>query len=476
MIWSWKLRSVPPPSVFICGCGHSGTSILAAILAAHPDLYVLPRETGAFLGGETAARANFASIVNEHVASGRRILVEKTPRHVRRIDFIRKVVPGAKFILPVRDGRDVATSIEQRTGDLTEGQDRWVQDNFLVSQETNSPDCFVYRYEDFIEDPSSIVRHICEFIGVEFTPELLNYHRSERLWFGENKVEDRNPARDGHKAHRNWQINQPLFDGRGKWRTSHAEADFHLLNSGKGQFLMRQYRYADTPEGEAELRIEVFDRPLQSPRSWKDGQGQWVFDDFLAEEHHRQYGRPWSIGRGYVNYLIARNVRPSDKVLDFGCGAGRVGIFLIPYLAAGNYYGIDNHIGSLEAFARYEAPLHQLAIQRPRIAVSDKMQFEKFETVFDVVLDLHVSQHMRDPLGFYANASKVLADGGRLFVPHKPVPSLSDLTAIDLKLVHEEVHPTFLLSQRGSAQSPKGKQWSKTEDHWHILQKSSSGQ
>jgi SAM-dependent methyltransferase len=472
MIWRSKNRAAPPPSAFICGCGHSGTSILAAILAAHPEVYVPPRETGAFLDSEnTKVSSNYRSVVEEQIASGRRFLIEKTPRHIRHLDLIREIVPGAKFILPVRDGRDVATSMEKRFGDLSAAQERWILDNSIVSQEINSADCFIYRYEDFVEHPSATVQQICEFVGVSFFPELLDYHQTQRLWFGQSNVEYRDPRGPGHEAHRNWQINQPLFDGRGKWKRIHAEKDFDLLNTGAGLLLMQQFRYGETSASETELSIEIFDRPQRSTRSWRNGTGSWSFDDFLAEEHHRQYGRPWSVGRGYVNYLIAQDVRPEHKVLDFGCGAGRVGIFLIPYLEAGNYFGVDNHLGSLEAFARYESLLHQLAKHHPRIALSEQMQFAKFGVTFDVVLDFHVSHHMRDPLSFYDAASKVLAESGRIFVPHEPVPSLSQLAALGLMVAHKEERATFPMMRRGLAPSPEGKQWSTLFDHWHILQK-----
>jgi hypothetical protein len=56
----------------------------------------------------------------------------------------------------------------------------------------------------------------------------------------------------------------------------------------------------------------------------------------LAEEYHRAYGRPWVLGRCYFDELMAPQVRPSDRVLDLGCGAGRVGIWLIPFLDIGH--------------------------------------------------------------------------------------------------------------------------------------------
>src|SRR6185503_15224565 len=39
-------------AAFICGCGHSGTTLVATILSAHPRIYVPLYESEAFLGTE----------------------------------------------------------------------------------------------------------------------------------------------------------------------------------------------------------------------------------------------------------------------------------------------------------------------------------------------------------------------------------------------------------------------------------------
>ncbi|MFV0367706.1 MAG: sulfotransferase family protein [Hyphomicrobiaceae bacterium] len=243
MGWQSRRRSIAPASAFICGCGHSGTSIITAILAAHPEIYVPLRETGIFLGTKRQAKNDFKKLTAESIGSGRQFIVEKTPRHIHHLDLIREIVKDAKFIMPVRDGRDVATSIEKRTGDLTQGQERWILDNSIVSREKNNRDVIVYRYECFIDDPSPILRQICEFIGVAYTPQILNYHETERLWFGQSEIENRDAVGEGHEAHRNWQINQKIFDGRGKWKSVHTEEDFGLLNEGAGKSLMKEFCY-----------------------------------------------------------------------------------------------------------------------------------------------------------------------------------------------------------------------------------------
>jgi hypothetical protein len=40
--------------VFIVGCGHSGTTLLTAMLDSHPQMHAYPGESNVFLRGVTA--------------------------------------------------------------------------------------------------------------------------------------------------------------------------------------------------------------------------------------------------------------------------------------------------------------------------------------------------------------------------------------------------------------------------------------
>lgn len=62
----------------------------------------------------------------------------------------------------------------------------------------------------------------------------------------------------------------------------------------------------------------------------------------LAE--HRRYvanGAPFSTGAPVFNMLIEEGLKETDTLCDVGCGSLRVGRFLIMYLNAGGYYGIE---------------------------------------------------------------------------------------------------------------------------------------
>ena len=215
------------------------------MFAAHPDVFVPLRETGAFKK-PLLARHRYRALRREAEASHRSFLVEKTPRHVHHVDLIRRMVPGARFIMPVRDGRDVVASIARRSGSVQAGIDRWVRDTGAILEQRDRDDVFTYRHEDLIEDTRGIVMAVCSFAGIPFDETMLNYHQTERLWFGQQKLVDADPH-EQHKLHRTWQINQPVFDNRGRWLDELTLEQVQPLLDGPGRHLMLAFGYLPEP-------------------------------------------------------------------------------------------------------------------------------------------------------------------------------------------------------------------------------------
>lgn len=221
---------------FVCGCGHSGTTLIATILASHPDVYLPFEETNVFFKWTPLALYRYSKLKRAAFRAGKSALLEKTPRHVRRVDRIRRLVPGAKFVMPVRDGRDSVASLTRRLGDASASLDRWISDNSLVLAERGSADVLIYRYEDLVEDPEAIVSKICAFLALSFRPNLLDYHRNPQRWL----TSDASPK---HADLRNRQINQPIYDGRGRWKRELGEAQLKELTEGRGKPLMEAFGY-----------------------------------------------------------------------------------------------------------------------------------------------------------------------------------------------------------------------------------------
>ena len=231
---------------FICGSGHSGTSLIANILAGHDDVWMPLYETGLFLRRQVNLTYKHQKWRLSALRARRRVILEKTPRHIHVLNTIRKHVPRPRFLIMVRDGRDVAASMERRFGEVRVGIDRWIEDNTFALAERDAEDVMICRYEDFIESPEAALQRICAFFDLPYTPALLDYHKQPRLWF---RVQELKQGSDrGHKdqrAHRNWQINQPLFDGRNRWQGELDAKSVAELTSGRGQQLMEAFGYIE---------------------------------------------------------------------------------------------------------------------------------------------------------------------------------------------------------------------------------------
>lgn len=229
--------------LFICGCGHSGTTLLANMLAAHPEVFIPLRETRTFLNPTTAAEM-YDRLQGEFAASKMKYLAEKTPRHVHFLDCIRRVAPGAKFLLMVRDGRDVAASSVKRNGSAMRGAQRWVEANEIVLRERGALDVMVLRYEDLIVNTRGKLNEVCTFSGIPFDERMLDYHKNGNLWFGEKAIRKGTGANGiEHTALRNWQVNQPIFDGRGKWREVLGSDDLAFFEAGLARRLLEEFNY-----------------------------------------------------------------------------------------------------------------------------------------------------------------------------------------------------------------------------------------
>ena len=69
------------------------------------------------------------------------------------------------------------------------------------------------------------MRRICQFIGEAFEEELIAYHETPAYIFSKGVKNPGSGSGKDHKEYRNWQINQQLFDGSGKWVKEMTEVE-----------------------------------------------------------------------------------------------------------------------------------------------------------------------------------------------------------------------------------------------------------
>lgn len=266
----------PPPAVhpsglrhpfpFVVGCGRSGTTLVRAMLDAHPDLAV-PGESyfpvwlartrrryhrgGGFDSSSfaddlladawfrrwalpeaavrgaiaTDAPADFADAVRSIYRlyarhHGKERYGDKTPTFVLHLPVLAELFPEAVFIHVVRDGRDVALSLlEADWGPSTLGDAalHWklhVRSGARAGARMEPERYHQVRYEDLVEDPEDGARTLCRFVGLDFDAAMLRYfERAGDLLAGlPDAVEHQNLRLPPTQGIRNWRRHMTTDD------------------------------------------------------------------------------------------------------------------------------------------------------------------------------------------------------------------------------------------------------------------------
>jgi hypothetical protein len=255
-VWNlphWLLynsRKSENPPIFIVGCGHSGTSLLLSILGAHSRIYAVPTETYFavdFATDKPRLRKDTElflwNLDAGAIRAGKMRWMEKTPKHIYTIPTLLSLRPKARIIIIIRDGRDVATSLLKRHNNLRKGIDRWVNDNRAGESFWNHPNVYKIRYEDLIENFETTMRGIVHFLGEDYEEQLAHYYETPKFYYSKKIEKPPAEGEDHHDTYRNWQINQPVFDGRGKWKKL-GEEEKQLIKDIAGDMLI-EYGYAE---------------------------------------------------------------------------------------------------------------------------------------------------------------------------------------------------------------------------------------
>ena len=121
-----------------------------------------------------------------------KVIADKNNYYINHFNDLNEIWPDAKYILVVRDGRDVACSYlnmetlvtnspykPKLSTDIKTIAKEWLTNNQNVlsfSESLNNNQFMVIRYEDFVTNSELYLTKVCNFLGLNFEPEMLNYY------------------------------------------------------------------------------------------------------------------------------------------------------------------------------------------------------------------------------------------------------------------------------------------------------------
>lgn len=277
------------PSPFVVGVGRSGTTLLRLMLDAHPDLAIppethfIPEAAWAHRRALNPRRAFLKTLTshpmwNDHGIDADHLSQEisalkpfdlgealrafyrlyagrhakprwgdKTPLYVRHMRLIQGLLPEARFVHIIRDGRDVALSHQglwfgpMSIEEAARWWVLWIKE--ARSQSKHLPHYLEIRYEDLVLDTEATLKRVSAFVALPWNPAMLEYHKT-----AEQRMKEMHrdlPVQGGvrtiraaeRKTIHSLTSKPPQHDRVYRWRSEIAEADRKHFESVAGEML-----------------------------------------------------------------------------------------------------------------------------------------------------------------------------------------------------------------------------------------------
>tara|TARA_R110000737_G_C14575821_1_gene484831 strand:- start:616 stop:1659 length:1044 start_codon:yes stop_codon:yes gene_type:complete len=177
-------------------------------------------------------------------------IIDKNPVYAWLTPLLLEVVPDAKFIHLIRDGRAcVNSTIKFHTNRAKSVAKSWSTNNHYIEGFKNKKleNFHTLHYERLLNDPEKTMADICQFLGIAFDPEMLNYHKTVDLSINaylegsSSDVSNNIRTMAYNKIHKN--LSKPLDPSRiNSWKESLTHAQIKYINK-ICQYCLERYGY-----------------------------------------------------------------------------------------------------------------------------------------------------------------------------------------------------------------------------------------
>jgi len=235
--------------IFLISQPRSGSTLLQLMLSGHPDIATTSEPWIALhpvyslknSGIDTVYNSNLAlsalrdflkhngvdeEFYKEQIASflmnlynlaikhqNKKIFLDKTPRYYHIINEIMDIFPEAKFIIILRNPLAILSSILKTwVGDdllkIGNFRDDLIKaPQILLDCVSLHPDrCYRVKYEDIIMKPEDVLKDVCQFLGITYTSEMVDYgDRINREWNFGDKVGIHKAKRPTTESLKSWE-------------------------------------------------------------------------------------------------------------------------------------------------------------------------------------------------------------------------------------------------------------------------------
>ncbi len=196
----------------------------------------------------------YVSSKSFHPKENAKLIVDKNPIYAIMIPLLKEIYPDAKFIHLVRDYRGNVNSIfslYKKISIKKLGQS-WVMNNQEIEKEKLlQPENYItLRYEDLLDNPEAELRKLTDFFGLNFHPNMLNYHEriSEEIsaYVNRSTNEKVRKVREIGIATVHKNLSKPLKNSfKDKWKETFSKQQIEILEQYCDAFA-EKYGYGKT--------------------------------------------------------------------------------------------------------------------------------------------------------------------------------------------------------------------------------------